>query len=108
MLTLEIPVPPGLADSVVPAAVLQVCGDAGLRVTLDGTQKSYPGSRHWHYQLGRQPGTLEVTWWPARRRLWLKVAAGRASTAIMDMLPRVQAALTEAMQVLPVVVATLS
>src|SRR5690348_13109760 len=108
MLTLEIPVPPGLADAAVPSVVGQVCVDAGLRVTLDGTQKRYPGSRHWHYQLGRKPGTLEVTWWPAQRRLWLKVSAGRTSAEIMELLPRLQAALTAALQVLPVVVANLS
>ena len=65
----------------------------------------YPGSRHWHYRRGRERGTLEITFWPAQRRLWLKVAAGRTSAWITELLPSLQAALAEAGQALPVLVA---
>jgi len=105
MLTVDIPVPPARAEASVPPIVAQICANAGLVLTLAGTQKRYPGSRHWHYRTGPQSGTLELTWWPAQRRLWLKVAAGRTSAAIEDLLPRLQAALTDALQALPVLVA---
>ncbi len=105
MVTVEIPVPAARAEVDVPPIVAQICANARLVLTLAGTQKRYPGSRHWHYRTGPQPGTLEITWWPAQRRLWLKVAGGRTSAAIEDLLPRLQAALTSALSTLPVLVA---
>jgi hypothetical protein len=108
MHTVDIPLPPGRDLTSVPARVQAVCRLAGLRPTLEGTLRSYPGSRHWHYQQGRAPGTLEVTWWPARQRLWLKVAVGRAGAWTGVQLPALQAALTQAMHSLPVLVAVSS
>jgi hypothetical protein len=105
MRTLDIPVPPSRDLTSLPAQIMAACAAVGLRATLDGTQKSYPGSRHWHYQRAQQTGTLELTWWPAQRRLWIKVASGRASAWIDELLPGLQAALAEAVQALPVLVA---
>ena len=48
-----------------------------LRVALKGTAKAYPGSVHWHLKRGKQPGTVEVTLWAARRRLWVSVHGNR-------------------------------
>src|SRR5437763_16670863 len=49
----------------------------GLNQTMKGTLARYPGCAHWHFKRGRERGTLEVTWWPRERRLWLSVQAGR-------------------------------
>ena len=105
MQSFDIPLPVDRSTNVLPAAVQQACSAAGLTLTLDGTLKSYPGSRHWHYRRGRERGTLEITFWPAQRRLWLKIAAGRTSAWITELLPSLQAALAEAGQALPVLVA---
>jgi hypothetical protein len=67
--------------------VEQVLHRRGLLLTMKGTLKTYPGCTHWHYKNGREPGTLELTLWPARRRLWIKVQAGRAAPWIDQLLP---------------------
>jgi hypothetical protein len=75
----EIRLPKSVDSPAAGSAIEAACTDAGLRCTMKGTLRSYPGSEHWHYKLGRQPGTLEVTLWPAQRRLWLSVQAGRTA-----------------------------
>lgn len=50
--------------------------DAGLEGT-EGTLKSYPGSMHFHLRKPKERGTLELTWWPAKRRFWVSVHANR-------------------------------
>ena len=50
----------------------------GLGVTLRTSLVSFPGSVHWHFRKhGERRGTLEMTFWPERRRLWVKIQAGR-------------------------------
>ncbi|MEO8606785.1 MAG: hypothetical protein ABI690_02810 [Chloroflexota bacterium] len=61
------------AEAIIEAA----CAAEGLRLTLKGTLKQYPGCIHWHYKFGKAPGTLEITLWASKRRLWFKVSANR-------------------------------
>jgi hypothetical protein len=42
-------------------------------VALRTTLAKFPGCVHWHLKLGREPGTLEVTFWPDAGRLWFTV-----------------------------------
>lgn len=105
MQTVEVPLPAGRDLAGLPAVVEAVCAAHGLSLTLKGTLVSYPGCYHWHYRRGRARGTLELTYWPACRRLWLKIAAGRSSAEMVELLPRLPAALAEAAQALPVLVA---
>ncbi len=49
----------------------------GLTISSDGKLASYPGSRHWHLKNGRRTGTLEVTLWPSRNRLWVTYHSNR-------------------------------
>ena len=77
MLEYEVQLPERVVPSEAVVAIEAACVDAGLRCALKGSLRSYPGSDHWHYKRDREPGTLEVTLWPARRRLWLSVQAGR-------------------------------
>jgi hypothetical protein len=65
----------------------------GLIVTMKGHLKTYPGSTHWHCKLGREPGTLEITLWPAKRRLWFKIHPGRRGEWMTHVLPSLQRAL---------------
>ncbi len=80
-----------------PATVIEnLCLANGLRQTLRGTLAAYPGCIHWHYKLNAQPGVLEITWWPEKKRAWVKVAANRGGVWITDMVPRIQHALLAA------------
>ena len=72
--------------------IAAACAAEGLRLALDSTLAKYPGCRHWHYKRDRQRGTLEITLWPARRRLWITVHAGRTGDSIADCLPRIRRA----------------
>ena len=63
------------------------CAALGLDRALKGTLKSYPGSIHWHYKKAKARGTLEITWWAAGPRLWIKVAAGRSAGWIEETIP---------------------
>ena len=58
------------------------CQALGLRQTLKGTLKQYPGCTHWHYKQGSEKGTLEITLWREQRRLWFKISAGRTGVWI--------------------------
>jgi hypothetical protein len=74
------------AEVVIEAA----CAAEGLRLTLKGTLKAYPGCVHWHYKLGKEAGTLEITLWAAKRRIWFKVNAGRHGGWIEGMIERLK------------------
>jgi hypothetical protein len=74
-------------------AIESVMSGAGLRQTLKGTLRGYPGCVHWHFAKAGATGTLEVTLWPAQRRVWLSVQVRRGAEWIEESLPRLQLAL---------------
>ena len=59
------------------AAIASAAAELGLSVASDGTLKVYPGSRHWHLRKPGTSGTLEVTHWPAKSRLWVAYHSNR-------------------------------
>ena len=77
----------------VPELVEGACDALGLVVSLRGTLRQYAGCLHWHCKRGKSPGTLEVTWWPRERRLWLSVQAGRQAEWTNGALGQLAAAL---------------
>lgn len=79
MLEVNVPVPGHLADESIPGVVEQICNHQGLKLSRKGTLSKYPGCVHWHYRKDKQRGTLEITWWGKKRRLWIKVAARRSA-----------------------------
>ena len=81
MQNLELQLPPGDDDAQIARIDLAIA-KAGLLVTMRGTLKSFPGSIHWHLKQGKEPGTLEITYWPAERRAWLSIQDGRRGTWI--------------------------
>ncbi len=97
MIELDVSVPAGAEPALIEQAVARTCADAGLRHTLKATLASYPGSVHWHFAHPSERGTLELTWWPARRRLWFKVSAGRARPWIAPLIPQLQQTLVTAL-----------
>ena len=78
------------------ARVESVLRSHHLTMRSRGTLKSYPGCTHWHWKNGTEPGTLEVTLWPAKRRLWFKVQAGRRAAWIDQVVPVLKEALERA------------
>ncbi len=77
MITIDLPVDPRTEPAQITQRIAAAIAQSGLRITLQGTLAAYPGCLHWHLKQGKEPGTLELTWWPAQRRLWFKVASGR-------------------------------
>jgi hypothetical protein len=77
MVEIEVRVPPAGNPGRAEAVVVACAARLGLQQMMKGTLARYPGCIHWHFKRGRERGTLEVTWWPRGRRLWLSVQAGR-------------------------------
>lgn len=70
------------------AAVERTATRRDLRVTWMGSPKQYPGSQHGHLRWPKRGGTLEVTRWPQKRRLWVSLYRGReGSWAFREMAP---------------------
>jgi hypothetical protein len=87
---IELELPPDAALKHAELSVESACTAEGLSMTLKDTLKKYPGCIHWHYQQAGQRGTLEITLWPEKRRLWFKVTAGRQADWIGEAIARLK------------------
>ena len=67
------------------------CAREGLQLTLKGSLAKHRGCTHWHWKRGRERGTLEVTAWPERRRIWMTVQSGRTGPWIEGTAARLKA-----------------
>jgi hypothetical protein len=83
-------VPANIALDQIEPAIDSVVIDLDLTVALRGSLKSFPGSTHWHLKRGRERGTLEITWWPKCRKLWINIQAGRTAPWIDEVAPRLK------------------
>lgn len=90
MLEVEVNVSPQIELAQWEAAIEASCLAQGLRVTLKGALAQYPGSVHWHLKQGRESGTLELTLWPQKQRLWFKVSAQRPGAWMESVIPRLK------------------
>jgi hypothetical protein len=97
MVEIELAIAP-VTDAEVEEVIERCCAAAGLRTQLKGTLAAYPGSVHWHFKRGREPGTLEVTWWPRERRAWISVHANRGAPWVEELLPELAAAIEDGCQ----------
>ena len=77
MIEVQLQIPDDVNTNALVGIVEHICIANGLTCTLKGTLASYPGCIHWHFKMGAQKGTLEITWWEIKNRLWFKVAKGR-------------------------------
>ena len=77
MIEVELQIPADAKSDSVARVVEQICTANNLTCALKGTLASYPGCTHWHFRKDKQKGTLEITWWEDKNRLWFKVAKGR-------------------------------
>jgi hypothetical protein len=73
----DVPLPPDVDLATATSALEAGCAAEGLQLVRRGTLARYPGSLHWHLRQRPARGTLELTLWPDRRRLWLSVQDGR-------------------------------
>jgi hypothetical protein len=83
----ELQIPESIRTDALIQVVERVCVHNGLTCTLKGTLAKYSGSVHWHFKRCGQKGTLEITWWENKHRLWFKVAENRTGTWIEDIIP---------------------
>lgn len=79
MLETEVEVPAATTMSDLASTIEECSVELGLQVSMKASLKSYPESTHWHLRRTGQRGTLEVTLWPPKRRLWLSIQSGRAA-----------------------------
>jgi hypothetical protein len=61
----------------------RLCQSHGLSITMKTTLSKCPGSIHWHLKKGRERGTLEITLWPSKSRLWFSMQDGRKGDWVM-------------------------
>src|ERR1700730_8875921 len=73
----EFEIPKGCDAKSVERTVERLCHTRGLFMALKGSLSQYPGSIHLHFKKDRKKGTLELTLYPEKSRLWSKVQAGR-------------------------------
>ena len=73
----EIPLNSRANDREVERTIDEALADSGLRVTIRASLRKFPGCVHWHVKRGREPGTLEITFWPRERRAWFTIHDGR-------------------------------
>ena len=99
MTELEFTVPPGCNLSGAAVLIEKACLGCGLRVSTRATLQSDPGCIHWHVKRGIQSGTLEVTLWEAKRRVWASVQDGRRAAWIDEALLQVRDAVETALRI---------
>ena len=99
MAEIDFTVPPGCSLSGAASLIEKACQQCGLRVSTRSALASYPGCIHWHVKRGIQPGTLEITLWEAKRRVWASIQDGRRAAWIDDALPRVKDAVETALRI---------
>jgi hypothetical protein len=80
------------------SAVEKCCRRLGLVQGMKTTLAKHPGSTHWHYKQAKQSGTLEITIWPSKRRVWMTVQDGRKADWIREILPILTEELERALQ----------
>jgi hypothetical protein len=96
MLLHDVNLPPGLSAADAARLVERAAAAEGLLVTRRGTLAQHPGSVHWHFKRGREPGRLEATLLQQERCIRLAVQAGRVGLWTAEAMERLVAALEAA------------
>jgi hypothetical protein len=78
--TAEVELPPSGDIRMVAETILRTCKSRGLAASVKTSLKSYPGSVHWHFKKRTGRGVVEVTFWAAKRRLWINVHSNRTGS----------------------------
>jgi hypothetical protein len=91
MREIDIAMRKGALDQEIVKAIDLVCREAGLTQMSKGSLRKYPGCVHWHYKLGDQTGTLEITFWPEGRRAWFALRPNRFGAWMDALVPQLKA-----------------
>ncbi len=78
MIEIDLPIPSS-SETFLIDHIDRCLAATGLTITSKGDLAKYPGCVHWHLRHGSAKGTLELTYWPAKPRLWFKIAANRGA-----------------------------
>jgi hypothetical protein len=68
---------------------------------MKGSLAKYPDSIHWRYRKQDQKGTLELTLYIRKRRIWAKIQDGRKAPWINATLPSLRKAIEEQLRSKP-------
>jgi len=90
MRNIEIELSPRANPSKVEKTIDAIFVVVGLRVSLRGTLKKFPGCIHSHARSAGQSGTLELTLWPQQHRAWISIQDGRNAEWIREKLTEIQ------------------
>ncbi|MFL6429276.1 MAG: hypothetical protein ACJ71S_13605 [Acidobacteriaceae bacterium] len=99
MMEIEFAVPQGYSLSGAASLIEKACIGCGLRISTRATLSSYPGCIHWHVKRGIQSGTLELTLWETKRRIWASVQDERRAPWIDEALPQMKDAIETALRI---------
>ena len=99
MMEVEFAVPPGSNLSGAAPLIEKACLGCGLRVSTRSSLRGCPGSIHWHVKRGIQAGTLELTLWETKRRVWASVKDGRRAPWMDEALPQIKDAVEAALRI---------
>lgn len=96
---IEFDVPPGSNLSGAALLIEKACQGCGLRVSTRASLRGYPGAIYWHVKRGIQPGTLELTLWETKRRVWASVKDERRAPWMDEALPQIKDAVETALRI---------
>lgn len=92
---IEIAVNPAGREEQLTTLIEEAVAHFGLHVRMRSTLHSYPGSLYWHVQKPGERGTLEVTLWPAGKKVWFSIQAGHRAAWIVEIVPPIKAWIEE-------------
>jgi hypothetical protein len=98
MKEIEIPLPRNADCLLVSKTIEKICISSGLRVTLKASLSKFPGSTHWHIKRRDDKGTIEITLWPAKHRMWFSIQDGRVGAWIEEKIGFFQGSFQRAFQ----------
>ena len=77
MRNVEVDVPTDYDLDAVEKVIETLCTREGLSRKTKRTLRSHPGCAHWHYRMGRETGTLEITISPEESKIFFSVHDNR-------------------------------
>lgn len=98
MVEIEFRVPAKFAPRRAERIIERIAQTFGLIEAMKSPLASFPGSIHWHYKKKGESGTLELTLWPAEKKIWAQVQEGRKADWIFGELPRLRRAIEAALR----------
>lgn len=101
MREVEIALRSGLAESEIVRAIDVAARETGLTLVSKGSLGKYAGCTHWHYKLGNETGTLEITYWPSAARAWFSLRANRYALWMESLVPQLKQDIERWLQTAP-------